>query len=111
MEFKSVMNRELRFAFYVALCVALGLIGWRFGRDCISSRFFRRSEADRVTEIARAKPWIAEVARQARGSLAVLVFKRERIVEVHAPGWPTPRQYEMTGFSGRLGPKLGAMPV
>ena len=60
-----------------------------------------------MAEIARAKPWIAEVARQARGGLTILVFKRERTVEVHAPGWPTPRQYGMTGFSGRLGPKLG----
>lgn len=36
----------------------------------------------------------------------VLVFKRDRRVELHAPGWSDPLVYPMTGFSGTLGPKL-----
>jgi len=41
-----------------------------------------------------------------RGDLTILVFKRERMVELWASGWSEPRMYAMTGFSGRLGPKL-----
>lgn len=100
-------NKGLRFAFYVAACVAVGAIGWCSGRDYILSRIAKKTVEDRVAEIAKAKPWIADVARKAKGRLTILVFKKEQIVEVHAPGWSAPRRYGMTGFSGRLGPKLG----
>ncbi len=40
------------------------------------------------------------------GALRILVFKREGMVEVSAPGWDAPKEYEMTAQSGRLGPKL-----
>ena len=45
-------------------------------------------------------------AKSAGGKLRILVFKNERSVEVHAPGWKAPRIYQMTAFSGTLGPKL-----
>ena len=46
------------------------------------------------------------MAKSAGGKLRILVFKNERSVEVHAPGWKAPRIYPMTAFSGTLGPKL-----
>lgn len=60
----------------------------------------------RVGAILAKKPTLAEVARSSGGWLDILVFKDERRVEVHAPGWKEPRVYPMTGFSGTLGPKL-----
>ena len=100
-------NKGLRFAFCVAACAVIGMVGWCSGRDYILSRIAKKSVGDRVAEIAKAKPWIADVARKAKGRLAILVFKKEQVVEVRALGWTVPRRYEMTGFSGRLGPKLG----
>ena len=40
------------------------------------------------------------------GSLKILVFKREGVVEVSAPGWGAARRYAMTAGSGGPGPKL-----
>ena len=94
------------FMFRMMLCVVVGVAGLFCGRYCLSRVIVRQSVASRTKAIARAKPWISDVARQARGRLTVFVFKKERFVEVHAPGWAKPRLYEMTGFSGRLGPKL-----
>ena len=75
-------------------------------RDVIIARFSRKSVAQRVKAIAAAKPWIAEAANQIQGGLVILVFKNERLVELHAKGWEAPRVYKMTGFNGKLGPKL-----
>ncbi len=75
-------------------------------RGIILSRFSRKSVAQRVKAIAAAKPWIAEAANQIQGRLVILVFKNERLVELHAKGWEAPRIYKMTGFNGKLGPKL-----
>ena len=75
-------------------------------RDVILARLTRKSVAQRVKAIAAAKPWIVEVANQIQGGLVILVFKNERLVELHAKGWEAPRVYRMTGFNGKLGPKL-----
>ena len=75
-------------------------------RDVILARLTRKSVAQRVKAIAAAKPWIVEVANQIQGGLVILVFKNERLVELHAKGWEAPRVYKMTGFNGKLGPKL-----
>ena len=101
-------------ALKLAACAAIGVAGVWFGRNYMSLTTSRKSVSDRVAEIGQAKPWIADVAKLAKGRLTILVFKKEQNVEVHAPGWEKPRKYEMTGFSGRLGPKLregdGQMP-
>ena len=75
-------------------------------RGYILSRLSRKSVGSRLSEICAAKPRIVEAAGQIKGPLSILVFKNERLIELHAPGWNAPRIYEMTGFSGRLGPKL-----
>lgn len=100
------MNRNLNgILLRVTVCGVVAALGFWLGRNftCESAR---RSIADRTAAIVLAKPWIVDETRQAKGSLSILVFKKERIVEVHAPGWVKPRKYNMTGFSGRLGPKL-----
>ena len=75
-------------------------------RDVILSRLSRKSVAQRLKAIDAAKPWIAKETGRIQGGLAILVFKNERIVELHAKGWDEPRIYKMTGFNGNLGPKL-----
>ena len=89
-----------------AMCVAVGGAGIWFGRNYLQRILIRKSVADRTEAIGRAKPWIVDAAKQTGGRLSILVFKKEQVVEVHAPGWTKPRRYEMTGFSGGLGPKL-----
>ena len=61
---------------------------------------------DRVAAILAKKPQLKAAAKRSRGKLKILVFKDERSVEVHAPGWTAPRIYPMTAFSGKAGPKL-----
>lgn len=90
----------------MAACVAVGVVGLWLGRNYLQCILIRKSVADRTEAIVRAKPWIADIAKQTGGRLHILVFKNEQVVEVHAPGWTNPRRYEMTGFSGSLGPKL-----
>ena len=59
-----------------------------------------------MAAIVAKKPSLKGVARSSGGKLRIFVFKNERSVEVHAPGWKEPRIYPMTAFSGTLGPKL-----
>ncbi len=75
-------------------------------RGVIHSRLSRKTVSQRVKDIDAAKPWIKEIAGRIQGHLTILVFKNERVVELHAKGWNEPRIYKMTGFSGKLGPKL-----
>lgn len=76
------------------------------GKGMVKSRMERHSVEERVAEIVAKKPGLKAAAKSAGGSLAIRVFKNERRVEVAAPGWKASRVYEMTAFSGRLGPKL-----
>ena len=76
------------------------------GAGVIASRTSRHTIADRTAAILAKKPQLKGVAKSAGGKLRILVFKNERSVEVHAPGWKAPRIYPMTAFSGTLGPKL-----
>ena len=75
-------------------------------KNIVKARMERRTVEDRVAEILAKKPGLRAVAESAKGSLRILVFKHERMVEVQAPGWSAPRTYPMTAFSGTLGPKL-----
>ena len=59
-----------------------------------------------MDEIERRHPGLADSANAICGGLQIVVFKRERFVELHAKGWTKPRVYAMQGFSGALGPKL-----
>lgn len=65
-----------------------------------------RTIEERLDEIASKRPDLVAAAESMKGDLSVLVFKQERIVELRSPGWTNPRVYQMTGFSGALGPKL-----
>ena len=76
------------------------------GAGVIAATAARHSIADRTAAILAKKPQLKSVAKSAGGKLRILVFKSERSVEVHAPGWEAPRIYPMTAFSGSLGPKL-----
>ena len=76
------------------------------GVGVIASKTSRHTIADRTAAILAKKPQLKGVAESAGGKLRILVFKNERTVEVHAPGWKAPRIYPMTAFSGTLGPKL-----
>ena len=90
----------------VVACTVLAVAVWTVARNFIVPRMSAKSVPDRTAEIVQAKPWLVEVAKQVKGRMLVLVFKKERIVEVCAAGWSEPRRYKMTGFSGTLGPKL-----
>ena len=74
--------------------------------NAASRRLHRTSEATRIKEILAKKPHLASLARCAGGSMTIAVFKKERKVELHAPEWGDPLIFDMTGFSGKLGPKL-----
>lgn len=77
-----------------------------FMKSVVEAHVSRKTVADRVQEIETKRPGLVAVAHEMRGDLTILVFKRERMVELWASGWSEPRMYAMTGFSGRLGPKL-----
>ena len=72
----------------------------------LRSKIERKTVADRVAGILAKRPPLAETADSIGNRLAIFVFKRERAVEVRAPGWTAPRTYAMTGTSGGPGPKL-----
>lgn len=97
---------------YVGLSVGAAMNGrsvmdlYELGKRVVESRVSRHTVEDRIAAIVAKKPQLKSVAEAAGGKLRILVFKNERRLEVHAPGWETPRDYPMTGFSGTLGPKL-----
>ena len=76
------------------------------GASVAPARTSQHTIADRVAAILAKKPQLKDVAKSAGGKLRILVFKNERMVEIHAPGWKEPRKCPMTAFSGTLGPKL-----
>jgi GT2 family glycosyltransferase len=76
----------------------------------IAATASRHTVEDRTAAILAKKPHLKGIAESAGGKLRILVFKNERSVEVHAPGWKAPRIYPMTAFSGTLGPKLREWP-
>lgn len=75
-------------------------------RGLARARLSHKTVSFRLSEIAAKKPWIEDAAARIGGPLSILVFKNERIVELHASGWNAPRIYKMTNFSGKPGPKL-----
>ena len=97
---------------YVGLSIGAAMKGMsagelvELGSGVVAAKVSRHTTADRVATIEAKKPQLKSVAESAGGKLRILVFKNERRLEVHAPGWKTPRVYPMTGFSGTLGPKL-----
>ena len=76
------------------------------GVKACAARTARHTVEDRMETIVAKKPSLKGVAKSSGGKLKIFVFKNERSVEVHAPGWRMPRIYPMTAFSGALGPKL-----
>ena len=61
------------------------------GAGVIASKTSRHTIADRTTAILAKKPKLKGIAASAGGKLRILVFKNERSVEVHAPGWNSRR--------------------
>ncbi len=88
-----------------ATCIIVSALVVR-GLPIIAATASRHTVEDRTAAILAKKPQLGSVAKSAGGKLRILVFKSERSVEVHAPGWEAPRIYPMTAFSGTLGPKL-----
>ncbi|MBP5319825.1 MAG: hypothetical protein J6334_02470 [Kiritimatiellae bacterium] len=66
----------------------------------------RHTVASRVSDILNKKPHLKDEAQRANGPLTLVILKQERQVEAYAPGWDEPKRFAMTGFSGKLGPKL-----
>ena len=93
---------KITIAITIGLFVAAALLA---GGKAIA-KVSRHTVDGRITAILKKKPHLKETAKISGGKLGILVFKNERRVEVHAPGWKTPREYPMTAFSGTLGPKL-----
>ena len=111
--FKVLLYSSLGIAVLVAGLVTGGISqGYSIGEmlnmaeAVVRTRRDRKSTDDRIREIESKKPELRRLAHAVRDGLSILVFKRERTVEVWAKAWPVPRIYAMTGFSGRLGPKL-----
>lgn len=75
-------------------------------KGLVASHLVKYSVEERIAAIAAKKPHLLDVACRAGGRLRIFVFKTERTVELNAPGWDGPLRYPMTGFSGKLGPKL-----
>ena len=88
-----------------ATCIIVSTLVVR-GLPIIAATASRHTVEDRTAAILAKKPKLKGIAASAGGKLRILVFKNERTVEVHAPGWKAPRIYQMTAFSGTLGPKL-----
>ena len=97
---------------YVGLSIGAAMKGVsvmelvELGSGVVAATVSRHTTADRVATIEAKKPQLKSVAESAGGKLRILVFKNERRLELHAPGWEMPRVYPMAGFSGTLGPKL-----
>jgi murein L,D-transpeptidase YafK len=90
----------------VCIGVVVGGLVLAGGVRACAAKATRHTIEDRVATIVARKPQLKDVAKSSGGKLKILVFKNERSVEVHAPGWKEPRIYPMTAFSGTLGPKL-----
>lgn len=56
-------------------------------RSVVESRVSRKTVAERIREIEAKRPGLIAVAHEMRGDLTILVFKRERMVELWASGW------------------------
>lgn len=76
------------------------------GKSVIGAKVNKKSLQDRMDEIIAKKPHLRELADSANGELRILVLKKERKLEVHSKGWSKLLTFDMTGFSGKLGPKL-----
>jgi murein L,D-transpeptidase YafK len=75
-------------------------------KGVVMSRMLKYTVEERISDIENRKPELKKLAEEAKGKLIICVFKKERVVELGAPGWKVARKYSMTGFSGKLGPKL-----
>ena len=71
------------------------------GAGVIAAKAARHSIADRMAAILAKKPQLKSVAKSAGGKLRILVFKNERSVEVHAPGWKAFKIQDLP-FNGKL---------
>lgn len=97
----------------LAIVIGAAILGYGIGdiKGLVCSfmnwRLEGRTIEERLDEIASKRPDLVAAAESMKGDLSVLVFKQERIVELRSPGWTNPRVYQMTGFSGKLGPKFG----
>ena len=81
----------------VAFAGGVAVVAWQkglsirqtveLGAGVIAAKATRHTVEDRTAAILAKKPQLRGVAKSAGGKLRILVFKNERSVEVHAPGW------------------------
>lgn len=106
----SRLRRAIAWILLIGLSSLLfAMLRWPSVRYGIARRiqfFSRHTVSSRVKSIWEAKPSLVPLVASSGGRMDILVFKRERRVELHAPGWNQPFVYPMAGFSGMLGPKL-----
>lgn len=120
-EASRMMTRMKRLVIYAFVTVTVAVLAvivgalfrgmspsdlYRISRTVIRQRIDRKTVDERMAEIEKTHPDLVDAARDIGSELILLVFKRERRVEVFAEGWKRPRVYAMQGFSGVLGPKL-----
>lgn len=111
---KRLVCNGLFVVLVLGFCFATGgyLRGYSFGelmnmmQAVVAARCDRKTVEDRLVEIERNHPDLIRLAQNLEDGLSILVFKKERKVELWAKGLDTPCVYQMTGFSGELGPKL-----
>ena len=110
----SSPKRQSRFRFAVGLALVVLLL------FCLAIRFVPSARvqlsrlfggdvhtvSSRLAEFRSTRPELDALAQSAGGGIDILVLKRERRVEVHAPGWKAPITMPMTATSGNPGPKL-----
>ena len=103
----SIIKRIVKMKITIAIAICLFVVATALLADGKAiAKVSRHSVESRIAVILKKKPHLKEAAKISGGKLRILIFKNERRVEVHAPGWKTPREYSMTAFSGTLGPKL-----
>lgn len=108
---RSCPRRIVALSAVVLLCVCgvwwkRGCPGCDVALHWIRARLASRTIGQVVARVHAARPEVRALAESAGGTLQILVFKHEGLVEVSAPGWDAPRIYPMTATSGTLGPKL-----
>jgi len=100
-----------KFYFRLGLLFILlaGLGIYFFGRSLwvpVKNRIVgKKTEESAVAEILKRRPQVAQMVPEKTAKMALVVFKKERQVELWADGRRV-KSYRMTAFSGDLGPKL-----
>ena len=85
-KFQGVEGGKMKKTIAIAICLFVAAAAIFVGGKAIA-KVSRHSVESRITAILKKKPHLKEAAKISGGKLRILVFKNERRVEVHAPGW------------------------